>query len=83
MINKIKTINNKIKQNKAQYNLDRQTVKISVLPSRNVNKYEFLSCEDVLSEKGLLENAATIKIFEYSPLGRELKRQTGIAEKQY
>ena len=34
---KIKTIDNKIEQNKAQYNLDRQTAKISVLSSGNVN----------------------------------------------
>ena len=36
---RIKTINNKIKQNKAQYNLDRHTTKISALPSENVSKY--------------------------------------------
>ena len=35
---KIKTINNKIKQSKAQYNLDRQTAKISALSSGNVNE---------------------------------------------
>ena len=29
---KIKAINNKIKQNKVQYSLDRQTAKISVFP---------------------------------------------------
>ena len=38
---KIKAINNKIDQNKAQYNLDRQTAKISILSSGNVSKYEF------------------------------------------
>ena len=38
---KIKAINNKINQNKAQYNLDRQTAKISILSSGNVSKYEF------------------------------------------
>ena len=38
---KIKAINNKIEQNKAQYNLDRQTAKISILSSGNVSKYEF------------------------------------------
>ena len=38
---KIKTINNKIEQNKAQYNLDRQTATISALSSGNVGKYEF------------------------------------------
>ena len=36
---KIKTINIKIEQNKAQYNLDRRTAKISVLLLVNVGKY--------------------------------------------
>ena len=48
----------------------------------NVSKYEFLTGEDVLPEKGLLEKAATIKRFEYSPLGKELKKQTDIAKDQ-
>ena len=48
-------INNKIKQNKAQYNLNRQTAKISALSLRNVSKYEFLSIKDILSEKELLK----------------------------
>ena len=34
---KIKGINNKIEQNKAQYNLDRQIAQISALSSGNVN----------------------------------------------
>ena len=34
---KIKTINNKVKQNKAQYNLDREIAKISPLSSGNVS----------------------------------------------
>ena len=54
---KIKTINKKIEQNKAQYDSDRQTAKISALSSGNVSKYEFLIGEDVLSEKKLLEKA--------------------------
>ena len=48
---KIKAINNKIKQNEAQYDLDRQTAKISTLSSGNVSKYEFLAGKDVLPEK--------------------------------
>ena len=48
---KIKAIDNKIEQNKAQYNLDRQTAKVSALSSGNVSKYEFLSGKDVLPEK--------------------------------
>ena len=62
---KIKAVNNKIQQNKAQYNLDRQTAKSSALSSGNVNKYEFLIGKDVLPEKDLLpEKAATIKRFQ-------------------
>ena len=80
---KIKEINNKIKQNKAQYDLDWQTAKISALSSGNVSKYEFLTDKDVLAEKDLLEKAAALKRFEYSLLAKELKKQTSVAEKQY
>ena len=80
---KIKTIINKIEQNKAQYNLDRQTAKISALSSGNVSKYEFLTEKGVLPEKDLLEKAATRKRFKYSPLCEELKKQTSVNEKQY
>ena len=66
---KIKAINNKIEQNKAQYNLDKQTAKIFALSSENVSKYEFLTGKDILPEKDLLEKAATIKRFKYSLLG--------------
>ena len=68
---KIKAINNKIKQNKAQYDLDRQTAKISALSSRNISKYEFLTSKDVLTEKDYLEKAAALKRFEHSPLAKE------------
>ena len=80
---KIKAINNKNEQNKAQYNLDRQTAKISAFLSGNVSKFEFVTSKDVSPEKSLLEKAATTKRFEYSPLGKELKAQTDIAKKQY
>ena len=45
---KIKTINNKFEQNKAQYNLYRQSARISALSSGNVGKYEFWTGEDIL-----------------------------------
>ena len=64
---KSKTIDNKIEQSKAQHDLDRQTAKISALSSGNISKFEFLTGKDVLPEKDLLEKAATMKIFEYSP----------------
>ena len=80
---KIKAINNKIEQNKAQYDLDRQITNISALSSGNLSKYEFLTDKDVLPQKELLEKAATMKSFEYSPLAKILKARTDIAKKQY
>ena len=43
----------------------------------------FLTSKDILPEKRPLEKAVTIKIFEYSPLHSELKKQTGNVRKQY
>ena len=60
---KIKTIHNKVEQNKAQYDLDRQINKISALLLGNVDKYEFFKGEDVLAEKHLLEKATTFERF--------------------
>ena len=54
---KMKAINNKMEQNKAQYDLDRQTAKISALSSGNVSKYKFLTAKDLLPEKDFLEKA--------------------------
>ena len=48
---KIKVINNKIDQNKAQYDLDRQAAKILALSPRKVSKHKVLTVKDVLSEK--------------------------------
>ena len=60
---KIKAINNKIEQNKAQYNLERQTAKISALSSGNVCKYELLPVKALSPAKDLIEKAATLKRF--------------------
>ena len=60
---KIKAINDKIEQNKAQYDLDRENAKILSLSSGNIIKYEFLTGQDVLPEKDLLEKTATTKRF--------------------
>ena len=79
---KIKTIDNKIEQNEAQCNSDRETAKTWTLTSGNVSKYEFLTDTDVVPEENLLQKAAAIKIFEYSPLGSELKKQTKIQKKK-
>ena len=60
-------------QNRAQYNLDGQTAKISALSSGNVSKYKVLTGKDVLPEKVLLVRGTVIKTLEYSLLGKESK----------
>ena len=42
----IKTLNREVKQNEAQYDLDREAAKISALSSINLDKYEYLTGED-------------------------------------
>ena len=78
---KIKSINNNIGQNKVQYNLGRQTAKISALSSGNVSKYKYLTGKDVLPEKKLLKKAATIKRFEYSLSSKAFEKQTNVIKK--
>ena len=58
---KVETIDNKIEQNKGQYNLDRETAKISALSPGNVSKSEILTSKYILPEKDLLEKAAARK----------------------
>ena len=81
MCEKTKTISKKIDQNKAQYDLDRQTAKISALSSGNVSKYEFLTGKNIFSEKDLLEKAAALKRLEYSPFGKAFEKQTNAIKK--
>ena len=69
---KSKIIHDKIDQNKAQYNLDRQTAKNSALSSVNASKSEFMTVKDILPEKDLLEKATATKRFEYLRLGKNL-----------
>ena len=71
---KIKRIDNKIGQDKAQYYLNKQIAKISAWSSGSFDKYEFLTDKDVLPENRLLEEASTIKRFECSPLDSKLKK---------
>ena len=62
----IKILNRKIKQNEAQYDLDREAVKISAPSSNNLDKYEYLIGEDL----GLKPSTAEQAKFEYSLLGK-------------
>ena len=47
VVDQIKIWDRKIKQNKAQYDLDSKAAKISALSSGNVDKYEYLTSEDL------------------------------------
>ena len=53
-------------QNEAQYDLDRNAAKISILSSNNLDKYEDLNGEDLELKPSTAEQAK----FEYSPLGK-------------
>ena len=53
---------NKKEKDIAQYDLDKQ-LRFWLLSSANIGKYEFLTGEDILLGKKLLEKAATIKRF--------------------
>ena len=50
----IKILNRKIKQNESQYDLDRKAAKISALSSNNLDKYEYLTGEDLGLNRALL-----------------------------
>ena len=66
----IKTLNRKINQNESQYDLDRKAVEMSVLSSKNLDKYELLTGEDLDLKPSTVEKAK----FEYSPLGMSLNK---------
>ena len=62
----IKILDRKIKQNEAQYDLDRKAAKISALSSKNLDKYEYLTGEDLNYKPSTVEQAK----FDYSPLSK-------------
>ena len=62
----IKILDKKIKQNGAQYDLDRKAAKISALSSKNLDKYEYLTGEDLSYKPNTVEQAK----FDYSPMSK-------------
>ena len=62
----VKIIDEKIKANKAQYELDGETAKISALSSGELEKYEYFTGKDLGYKPDTIEKAK----FEYSPLGK-------------
>ena len=67
----IKILNRKIKQNEAQYDLDREAAKTSALSSNNLDKYEYLTGEDLGLKSSTIEKAK----FEYSLLGKIFNKE--------
>ena len=61
----IKILNIRFMQNEAQYDLDRKAAKISALSSNNLDKYEYLTGEELRLKPSTIEQAR----FEYSQLG--------------
>ena len=67
------TIDDKIKDKKLKYNINREAANISALSAGKVNKYEYLTGEEVLpSDQGRTIEQAN---FTYYPLGNAFEKQ--------
>ena len=64
----IMTIDDKIRDEKLQYDIDREAAKISALSSSKIDKYEYLTGEEIFpsNQKQIIEQAK----FGYSRLGK-------------
>ena len=67
----LKTLDRKIMSNKGQYDLDRETAKISALSSKELDEYKYLTSQDLGYKPGVVEQAK----FEYSPLGKVFDKE--------
>ena len=78
--NKIMTINDQIKDEKLQYDIDREAAKISALSSGKMKKYEYLTGVEILpsNQKQIIEQPK----FAYPPLGKAFEKQTKAIEDQ-
>ena len=74
----VKIHNDKIKANKAQYDLDKQAAKISALSSGELEKYEYLTGEDLGYKSDVVRNAK----FEYSTLGQVFNKGLDTSDKK-
>ena len=66
------TIDDQIRDEKRQYDINREAAKISSLSSDKIDKYEYLTGEDILpsSNQQIIEQAR----FIYSPLGKAFNK---------
>ena len=74
----IKILDRKIKENEAQYDLERKTAKISALSFRNLDKYEHFTGEDLNYKSSIVEQAK----FDYSPLSKFFNKGLKVEDKK-
>ena len=74
------TIDDQIRDGKQQYYINRKAAKISALSSNKIDKYEYLTGEEILSSnrQQIIEQAK----FTYSPLGKAFEKQIKTSEDQ-
>ena len=74
------TIEDQIRDEKLQYDINREAAKISALSSGKIHKYEYLTGEEILpsNQQQIIEQAK----FTYSPLGKAFEKQTKTIEDQ-
>ena len=70
--NKIMAIDDQIRDEKLQYNINREADNISALSSNKLGKYEYLTGEEILpsNQKQIIEQAK----FTYSPWGKAFEK---------
>ena len=66
------------KANKAQYDLDRKTAQISPLSSSELEKYEYLTGEDLCYKLDVIQKAK----FEFYPLGKVFNNRLDESDKK-
>ena len=74
------TIEDQIRDEKMQYDIKREAARISALLSGKIDKYEYLTGEEILpsNQQQIIEQAK----FTYSPLGKAFEKQTKTIEDQ-
>ena len=74
------TIEDQIKDEKLQYDINREAAKISALSSGKLDKYEYLTGEEILpsNQQQIIQQAK----FNYSPLGKAIEKQRKTIENQ-
>ena len=74
------TINDQIKDEKLQYNINREAAKISALSSGKLHQYEHLTGEDILAstQPQIIEQTKST----YYPLGKAFDKQIKTIQNQ-